>query len=97
MFLLVFIFCFDLNKKKVFEGKENRSVPLMTSVTTFNPADVFSQDREETPQEQDAISSIDRDYDEKDTLTVDDALGQAGVKQRQKLVVDFTNKWRGTR
>ena len=69
----------------------------MTSATTFNPADVFSQDREETPQEQDAISSIDRDYDEKDTLTVDDALGQAGVKQRQKLVVDFTNKWRGTR
>ena len=65
----------------------------MTTVSSFNPADVFSPDRENTPQEQDAINSIDRDYDEGDTLTVDDALGQAGVKRRKELVSDFAKHW----
>ena len=66
----------------------------MTSVSAFNPAHVFSPEREDTHFEREAIGLIDKDFNEGDTLTIEDALGQAGVKSRNGLIKQFTQLWR---
>ena len=55
----------------------------MAGVSTFNPASVFSPDREDTVSEREAVASIDKDFHEEDTLLPSDALGHAGIKKEQ--------------